>query len=647
MDKVYFAAKPSDELASDLMKKVDDWAIYLKTSGLDRRWRKNYSLYFGKHFNNPSFHDDGIKSGGEDGELSLLSVNHYRNLIKHILIMTTSQKPAFDSRAVNSDPDSLAQARLGNQILDAYLHDKRMARYGKHASEQSLVFGKGFIYARWEPSLGKPHAVEDIEIDGEPRQRMIYEGDVSISNPDAYSVICDQAEEDWTKLQHVMVREFKNKFDLAVRYPDKADKILAVPTKDESENKARYSGLQNVTDSALIPVYSFYHKRTDALPNGRYMMVLDSDCWIYDGPTPYETLPVFRIVPGEIWGTTEGYTEANDLVSMQEAFNTLASTAFSNQSTFGVQSVLVPNNAGLTADMIGNLRIIKYNPASGGKPEPLQLTSTPAEIFKFMEMIERMMETISGVNSVARGNPESSLKSGVALGLVQSMAVQYASGLQQSWAELMEDLGTFILKLLRDFAKTERMIALAGKNRASQMASFSGSSLSKIDRVVVELGNPMSRTTAGRMETANNLLEKGLVKTPQEYLTVMSTGNLDPLIKGSESQLHLIHKENEFLMDGKPVKALVTDSHILHIQEHLTNLSDPAVRDNEKLSGQTLAHVMEHVELYKTQDPLFAMINGEPPSPQPMAPPPGGPPPGPAPEQAPQPNQPGQPPMMQ
>ena len=42
------------------------------------------------------------------------------------------------------------------------------------------------------------------------------------------------------------------------------------------------------------------------------------------------------------------------------------------------------------------------------------LTNTPAEVFKFLDSLIQAAETISGVNSVARGNPEASLKSGTA-----------------------------------------------------------------------------------------------------------------------------------------------------------------------------------------------------------------------------------------
>ena len=630
--RVYFAAETSKELAGSLLGKMGEWSSHLGRTGLQKKWVKSYNNYFGKHysFTGESFGDASIRRGGKDGEIALVTVNHYRNLIKHIHNLATNQRPSFDVRAINSDLRSLQQAKLANNILEAYLREKRLGRYLKQAAEHALVFGKGFVKVTWEPSLGRPYTAEErTDSNGNVTNRVIYEGDVDITCPDVFSVLCDQSLEDWQRAEWVTVRTSKNKFSLATRYPEQSENILNTPSKSESQSISQYS-FQQLDETADIFVYEFYHKRTDALPNGRYVLFVNEDTVLYDGPMPYSKLPVFRITPGEIFGSTEGYTDAFDLLPIQEAINTLTSAAFTNQNAFGIQNVLVPEGCNLSVDQITeSLAILKYNPQAG-KPEALQLTSTPAELFTLLGDFVKVLETLSGVNSVARGNPDSSLKSGVALGLVQSMAVQFASGFQQSWAEILEDSGTFILDLLRTFAHTERMIAMAGKVNAGSMVSFKGSDLENVERVVVELGNPMARTTAGRVQIADNLLEKGMIKTSQEYLTVLNTGTLDPATEGVESELSLIRQENEMMLDGKSPEAIVGDAHVLHIQEHRTVVNNPTLRllaaqgDQyaKHIVSNALKHISDHMALYQSQDPLWSMVSGEPPAVQPMMPPP-------------------------
>ncbi len=617
-DSQYFFTKEAKDVASELIQRMSTWVNFLGSSSLRDRWRKSYQLYYGRHWQGTFFGQAGVKSAGQQGELKLVTANHFRNLVKHILVLTTNQKPSFDVRAINADPKSLEQARLGNNILNAYLGEKRLLRYVRTAAEHALIFGKGFVEITWEKQEGKPYSYSETQINGEDQIKVEYEGDIDIHNPGPLDIYYDTTCEDFTKLNWYVSRRFKNKWNLIAEYPELRSHILELQSKEDItyafKNTFRY-----FDESEDVPVFYAYHKRTPAMPNGRFIMFSDNETVYYDGPIPYKELPIKRIVSGEIFQTTEGYSEAFDLIDLQEVYNNLISGIFSNFNATSVQTILIPNGSNITPSQIGNLRVLKYDPQMG-EPKSLQLTNNPPDVYNAIGLIERLMETISGVNSVARGNPESSLKSGVALSLVQNMAVQYASGFQQSWAELLEDVGTTIIQYLKVFANTERLIAVAGKANKMAMQSFKGDDLSNIDRVVVDLGNSMSRTTAGRMEIANNLIDKGLIKVPQEYLTVLETGNLEPMTQGIQTQLSTIHAENEMMLQGKQALVLVTDAHLLHVQEHLTLLSNPEVRANSELTGLVLEHIQQHKDLYQSQDPFFSMVAGEPPAPQPAPP---------------------------
>jgi hypothetical protein len=78
-------------------------------------------------------------------------------------------------------------------------------------------------------------------------------------------------------------------------------------------------------------------------------------------------------------------------------------------------------------------------------------------------------------------------------------------------------------------------------------------------------------------------------------------------------------------MEGKPVKAVVGDAHLLHGQEHLTVINDPLIRelaaqgDQQALAivSAVTMHLQEHDMLWNTQTPFFTAISGEPPAPPP------------------------------
>jgi hypothetical protein len=178
------------------------------------------------------------------------------------------------------------------------------------------------------------------------------------------------------------------------------------------------------------------------------------------------------------------------------------------------------------------------------------------------------------------------------MALLQSNALQFMSGLQQSYVKLVEDVGTSLIQILKDYATTPKVVALVGKNNRPFLKEFTGEDITSINRVIVDIGNPLSRTTAGRVQMAEQLLQMGAIKQPEQYFQVMNTGRLDVMYQGEMRQLMLTQSENEELAMGRQIMAAPTDKHRLHINEHSWVLDDPDVRKDKNL----VKMVMDHIE---------------------------------------------------
>lgn len=621
----YFAGRPAEEASSVLLAKAHSWFNDLDSNGYLDKLREMWAAYHGAYYNDVQG-GHKISFSGDQGEFTNLPVNHFRNIAQNILVMITATRPTMEARAVNSDYRSFVQTKLANSLLDYYMREKRLEKYLKVAVEQAIVLGAGFIKMEWNATAGDIYDYIDREEDPETGEVIqdgypVYEGDVQFTNLSAFDVVFDSTKEsndhDW-----VLCRSFKNRFDLAAKYPEMKDDILRVPTRDESERYRFNSISGNETDD--IAVYEFFHRRSESLPEGRYLLFVGERIVLMDAPMPYDSLPVYRIAPSDILGTPYGYSPMFDLLPLQEAINSLYTTILTNQSAFGVQNIIMPRGTDVNpSNLVGGLNLIEYNPMAGGKPEPLQLTNTPKEVFDFLLMLEKEMETLSGVNSVARGNPDKNLRTGNALALVQSMALQYMSGLQQSYVQMIEDVGTGLIKMLQRFAAVPRIAHIVGKDNRSEMREFNGDDLSRVNRVIVDVGNPLARTTAGRVEMAEQLLQMQLIKTPEQYLTVINTGRLEALTDDTQKELYNIKAENENLVTGAPVIAVFTDQHSLHIKEHKSVLSDPDLRMDPQLVQRTLEHIQEHINLLRSTDPDMLMMMGEQPLQQPGMMPPG------------------------
>lgn len=609
-NQVYFAARKATDVAADLTGRAKDFYTQLQINEYMDKISTCWRYYFGAYYSDVA---DGhkISFGGEQGEQVNLPINHLRNIAQNMLVITTSNRPAMMARATNTDYKSFVQTKLANGLLDYYMRDKRLERFLKTAVEYAIVMGVGYLKMEWDATAG-----EVYDIDPETGKAN-YEGDVRFSNPTPLDVIFDTTKESSEDHEWVLVRSFKNKFNLAAKYKDLADEILAAKTKFEGMSSLNMLSTDKTDD---IPVYEFFHKKCDALPDGRYVLFIDGDTVLIDSPMPYRNLPIYRVSPSEILGTPFGYTPIFDLLPIQEAMNGLYSTVATNQTAFGVQNVLVPQNANINFSQLGGgLNVLEYN-SEAGKPEPLNLTYTPQELFSFMKDLERLMETLSGVNSVARGNPESSLKSGTALALVQAMAIQFMSGLQQSYIQLIEDSGTGLINMLKDFATVKRVAAIVGKSNRSYLKEFTGDNLSQISRVIVDAGNPLASTIAGRMQLAEQLVQYQVLKNPEHIIHVLNTGKLDVLADEQDDEMLLVDAENESLLDGIPVPTTVLDQHSYHIKRHKSLINDPELRKDPQLVQLVLSHIQEHINLLQTADPSLMQLIGEQPIPPPMPP---------------------------
>lgn len=606
-NRQYFAAREGTDAAKILLEKATDWRNILTSNGYLEKLKGCLAAYHGAYFNE----GHTISFAGEQGELAQLPVNHIRNLAQHMYVMTTSSRPTMEARAANSDYKSAAQVTLANGLLDYYMREKRLERYINSAVEMSIVVGAGYVKVEWDATAGKV-VEEDVEF-GEK----IYEGDVKFTNLSAFDVVFDVNRED-TNHDWILVRTYKNKFDLAAKYPEFEDKILSLDTKDSKDTYS--SQIFRKVDSDQVEVWTMYHRRSDSMPEGRELVFLSDEIVLHDGTLPYRRIPVFRMSPNHILGTPFGYSNLLDLLPLQEGINHLYSAIMSNNIAFATQNLFVESGANIDiTNLGGGLNIIQ-----GSKmPVPLNLLGTSPETFQFLSILEGKMEQLSGINGVTRGTPDpaANLRSGTSLALVQSMAIQFQNGLQNQYVQLIEDLGVAILEILQDNASSPRVASIVGANNKQYIVEFKGTDIADINRVIVDVGNPLARTTAGRVQMAEQMMQmKPEEFSFQQYIQVINTGRIDNMIGGAVDQSNLIQQENERLTAGTAVKALVFDDHKEHILRHRNILNDIDIRNDDERASVVYTHLMEHIEFAKNAEPAVLTATNQQTLPQPPAP---------------------------
>ncbi len=589
----YIGLSQGRDFAEKVIGIARKWTKNTMANGMMKQWRENYRLYHNAEPSGEGWNDDSFSVTGDNGEFVKVRFNQFRNLIQHILNMNINSPPPLKSKAINSEPKSLMDAQLYDGVLVHYMSNWRQARFAKQyrkAAELSLLMSNGYLLFEWDTTAGRPYIIDE-------QGSQIRQGDLYCKAFSVFDVFFDTNIEDESELYEVVIRDYGNRFELANNFRDHSDKILGLESKTEVDMSYHWNFDK---DTDLIPVYKYYRKSSPLMPQGRFAIVLDDDTVLYDGPNPYTDefgeaiIPLVTIRASEGLGTLYGYSPANDLAPIQVAYNMMMSTAVTSYAAFGVQNIVVDRGSDISVSSLsGGMNLIEKN-SSTMTPEGLNLTKLPEGYFDFVGLLKSEGETESGVNSVVRGDPEASLKSGKSLNIVAGAAAQFMSGFQNSITQGLQDSGNLMLRIFKLFASTPQMVAIVGKDKMIKSKEWSSQNLQGVATVAVEIIDPAFRTLAFKEKMADFMVEKGLVSNPQEYITLMTTGQLEPLYRGEMAQLNLIHQENEDMMQMKQPKVLRTDNHTLHISEHGAEVASPDIRNRDDELEVYLDHINWH-----------------------------------------------------
>lgn len=621
----YYAVRPSRDLAKEIMSRVEgfDNSVGSNNTGMAGVWSRNLNYYYSNVFYGNNGGNSGLEFGGDQGELVKMLVPQARALNQQFLAVTTKTKLAFAPQAESGDAATMSDTRVAKALCDQTAREQTLDLTAYRMADQSSILGASYLKPCWDLMRGRKIAVN-------PKNgATVLSGDSNIELLSVYDVIYDPTFEDFYKLNDIIVRVKRNRWDLIAQNPHLADQLKQVPSINKSMEMSFF--FQESFSDDIIYVYEWYHKSTPALPNGRMQVICNDQAIIFDDNNPYKDprgqafLPVSQMKPEGIIGTGYGYPYFSTLLPMQEIMDMCFSAAASNNAATAVQTILNPIGNGIDVVAIGGLKFVMYKPmadASGGKPEGLNLTKTSPETYKLIDMIRSYMMEVYNVSGAMRGTPPPGVVSGAAIATLTANALEFSQSFSKSYVHAIETAMTYNMWNYKNFATYPMIISIAGPNNSSIAKEFTNKDLSPIRRVTCQMMNPLMQTAAGKLDLADKLLANGLIKDVETFFKVIEGGPIETMYEPQYSQQELIQRENDTMRTGKSAQVLITDNHAKHVLSHLGLVDDPEIRDRGDITEVVLAHVLEHVNKAREQgaDPvLFSIIQtGQLPPPQAM-----------------------------
>lgn len=574
----YRFSKKGEELSQEVLDAVSSFQDHVIDKGYARSWLKNQDYIEGKYFE--VYPGDDILDVGEQGEFKATFFNHFRNFYTHMYNQVTANTPAFSCSSANTDLESKRATQVGKRIVDHYHKVKRYEDKINGTTKKGICHGDGYLSLEWNPFAG--------EKKGKDKDKYIYNGDFEANIRTVWDVFFDYNKENKDDWLWCIFRTRKNRYDVAATFPNKKDEILAI---NDYRNGDRYWEFKNgkITDrddeSDDIWVYSFYHKPTPAMPEGKYALVAgdsnsksvnlyESNKYLY-----LDRLPLFNLSPDEYMTECFGFTDMNSIRGPQQLMNIVLSTITSNVIAAGAQNVYAgPSGSNVDIESTVNGLNFFYGDV---KPEVIDFYRDNTGLDSLIQFCKSNMETLTGQNSVVRGDVAGApnLKSGVAIATVINMAFQYSMGLVKSYNKMFEDVYTFIIDVLKVVADSERLLEIVGKRRENDVESFTRDDIRQISRVVVERVNPISKSYAGSIEIGMELLKIGHI-TPDQFFDLINNGNIDFATENKERMMDLITAYKDALLEGVQVPAVPGINHRLFMQEIQSLLFDMNILTN-------------------------------------------------------------------
>jgi hypothetical protein len=615
--KQYFAKLPPLELLPELKKRWSDYQEWLKKSGFADRIRKSYASYYGLDKKGSM----GIQKS-EDGSIVHVNINHHKRLLTLQRQAVTGNKLSFFAQARVSDSDALAASVLGKSVADYYTEELKISKQMASFVDMALVCQKAYAVVGWNKGLGR-----EIRPDGlAPEQALntVKAGDNYIELLTPFDV----AESTRTKKSPWKItRERVNRFDLIAEHPEHAE-YLTEASDDTGDDEAlnfalNFDSTNNKADDEIIYLYTFYHECTPAMPEGLIVKwVCDQIIEMEPLDTVYEHVPVFTLTAGSVIDSVAAHGTGIDLLAIQDVLTALFTAVVTNNVNLAMINIYGKDPNTKKTQIAEGMNLW----TGTEPPTALALANSSPETYQLIEMLIGQANQTSGQNELTSGNvSDTKLSSGNALVVLLTTALQFVSDIQRDYADAVSDVMTQLIKNIRLNCKVEMVATIAGKTNRNYSKAFTAKDLYGIDKIKVELQNPVMATQAGRSQVAEALLNAQMLDDPHDYVTVLTTGDLPSGTDGALSLKQGIQEENERLKDGEPVPVLISDRHDIHAPSHLAQLNDPETRKRPELVDNILAHVQEHISQWQDlsiNNPSLLALLGMEPAPMPPAPPP-------------------------
>lgn len=509
-------------------------------SKFDKNWKKFYDFYKGKQW--PTF---------KRSWQACLVINMTFATIESIVSTMSDNKPKIN--LLPSDPSQDVYVETISALIDTIWRRRGVLYAIQDALRAALIYGVGFVKVFWNPNLEGGL------------------GDIDVSSPSPWSIwvepYCNNFEDssfviqgDWVSLDYVRRM-----------YPENAKYVRPGMGAPKNRKQTKGSQIDFQEDPALwitpmtgsqilADITDTRRESNHSNKSSESNQCFLTECWFLDDEVDEVPEEVVAVMPESEGGTVErvkqitskpkypygrvvtkvgqivlrdmpapyrmydwpyvlfrdnvdpeepfyGFGEVELLKDPQKELNKRRSQIADNITLMGNGFWVVDTNSRVDRDKLSNRPglIVTKQPGSEVRREsPLPL---PAHLFENINLIMRDMQNLTGVGDVLGGIVPRGIRSGAGLSEAQDIAATRVRLKVKHMERSIADIGKLMIKLVKQYYTTPRVIAILGANGNVQWVNFDGGQIEGDWDIIIGTGSTLPVSRSLRFEQAVRLYQ--------------------------------------------------------------------------------------------------------------------------------------------
>lgn len=558
-------------------------------------------------------------------------INHLYDFTEQWVSRFTRYRPAVAIYPATPEVQKTQNAETAKDVLDYIWYQNSIDRLNQQFIRYTKIFGEAYCWVTWDPNKGDLHPswieaqqrgfrVPVLDKDGMPVkgadgedlyiQKAIRIGDIKyeITPPwHVFDMPCRSRDQiDWSIRRSAVSIDY-----LKAKYPDKADKIKEDDSGMGNSYNALYtSEIGQMKGEAIV--YELYHRSTEFLDKGRYIKFTRTAV-LENRELPYKhgKIPYLYLSDIEVPDSNRGMSFYQQLFPLQHQINACASLIYKAFVLMAHPKIVAREGSVDINQLLNDSTVIMHD---GNVPSMLSMTPMSSEVFGYMDKLEALLEKISGIFTMSRGQAPSGVRAAKALRVLEEQEDKRAFSMAVKFNEIaLVENAKLTLSTMGAFAEDDdgRMARILGKDNEYRIRNFKAADLARPYDIRIENSTALSQSPAARIEELTELAQVRLSPdspiTRGQFINFLDMTADEQFKDIATRASKCAMSENDDIAAGIPVALPTQDEDLItHWQIHLQDVQGRDFKERRDEARKNA--LIEHI--YNTEYWMFKKAYG-------------------------------------